>query len=419
MKRLIRVALALTTGALMFAALPAKAQTTVVVDDDGRATPTNCGASAVTHDTIQEGVDAAVDGDTVKVCPGLYEENVNVAESLIIKGAKAGVDAKTRTVNPANESVVHSANPDLPIFMLQADGIVLNGFLVEGNTNNAGIQTSPTFSGYQILNNVVRNNVFGIYLHSGGPTNTLVRRNLLDNNNSGFGVAAASGNGIYSDQGALNISIIANRTEDQMNAGILFATAGTEQEGLVIQNNRSLNDNTFIALFNTQNAHVVANRSNDNIDTDDFGSTIFVGGDSDAIVIQRNVLTNPGFAGIAVRDTLQVISGAANVSILGNSVTGAEGSGVDVTADDFAAVTVRNNTLTNNGVGGFDGTGGDHGDGIRLGPLTNGNQIRFNTATGNGEHDCHDESSGAGTSNTANTWAGNNGDDDVPDGICP
>ena len=405
MKTLIRVALALTTGALMFAALPARAQTTVVVDDDGQATPTSCGASAATHDTIQEGVDAAVDGDTVKVCPGLYEENVNVAESLIIKGAKAGVDGKTRTVNPANESVVHSVDPNLPIFMLQADGIVLNGFLVEGNTNNAGIQTSPTFSGYQLLNNVVRDNVFGIYLHSGGPTNTLVRRNLLDNNNQ---PGAASGNGIYSDQGALNISIVANRTEDQTNAGILFATAGTQQEGLVIQNNRSLNDNTFIALFNTQNAHVVANRSNDNIDTDDFGSTIFVGGDSDAVVIQRNVLSNPGFAGIAVRDTLQVFSGAANVSILGNTVTGAEGAGIDVTADDFAAVTARNNTLTNNS-----------GDGILFGAATNGNQIRFNTATGNLPFDCEDQSTGSGTSGTANTWAGNNGNTDSPDGICP
>lgn len=416
MKKLIRVVFALTTGALMFAALPARAQTTVVVDDDGHATPTNCAASAVTHDTIQEGVDAAVDGDTVKVCPGTYTENVNVSETLNIRGAKAGVDAKSRTVNPANESVVHALDPNLPIFLLQADGIVLNGFLVEGNTNNAGIQTSPTFSGYQLLNNVVRDNVFGIYLHSGGPTNTLVRRNLLDDNNR---PGSASGNGIYSDQGALNISIIANRTEDQTNAGILFATAGTQQEGLVIQNNRSLNDNTFLALFDTQNAHVVANRSNDTIDTDDFGSTIFVGGDSDAIVIQRNVLTNPGFAGIAVRDTLQVFSGAANVSILGNTVTGAEGSGIDVTADDFAAATVRNNTLTNNGVGGFDGTGGDHGDGIRFGPDTNGNQIRFNTATGNAEFDCHDESVGSGTSGTANTWAGNNGNTDQPNGICP
>jgi nitrous oxidase accessory protein NosD len=309
-------------------------------------------------------------------------------------------------VNPATESDVHTLDPNQPIFMLQADGIILNGFLVEGNTNNAGIQTSPTFSGYQLLNNVVRDNVFGIYLHSGGPTNTVVRRNLLiDNNRPG----SASGNGIYSDQGALGISITQNRTENQTNVGILFATAGTQQEGLLISGNQSLNDNTFVALFNTENAHVVNNRSNDTNDLDDSGSTIFVGGDSDAIVIQRNVLTNPGFAGIAVRDTLQVISGAENVSILGNTVTGAEGAGIDVSADDFAAVTARNNTLTNNG-----------GDGILFGPFTNGNSIRFNTATGNTPFDCEDQSPpGSGTAGTKNTWVGNNGNTDDPDGICP
>jgi hypothetical protein len=57
-----------------------------------------------------------------------------------------------------------------------------------------------------------------------------------------------------------------------------------------------------------QNAQIVANQTNDNIDGDDFGSTIFVGGDADGILIQRNVLVNPGFAGIAIRDTLQIFT---------------------------------------------------------------------------------------------------------------
>jgi nitrous oxidase accessory protein NosD len=85
-------------------------------------------------------------GDTVKVCPGTYTENVTVNKALILNGAKAGVNG-TRVVPPANESIVHALDPDQPIFMLTADGITLNGFLVEGNSNNTGIQTSPAFSG--------------------------------------------------------------------------------------------------------------------------------------------------------------------------------------------------------------------------------------------------------------------------------
>jgi nitrous oxidase accessory protein NosD len=410
MKRLLRVALALTAGLLLIGTTPANAAVTQVVDDDGLASLTNCNAATPANTTIQAGVNAAAPGDTVKVCPGTYTENVTVNKALILNGAKPGVNG-TRVVNPANESIVHSADPNLPIFMLTANGITLNGFLVEGNSNNAGIQTSPVSSGYQILNNIVRDNVFGIYLHGNGAATTLARRNLLDGNNR---PGSASGNGIYSDQGAVGITILANSFRNHINTGIIFAAAGIQQESIIIQNNRGLNDNTFVALFDVQNAQVVANQTNDTIDGDDFGSTIFVGGDSTGILIQRNVLTNPGFAGIAVRDTLADTGSTANVNVVGNTVTGAEGSGIDVTAEDFAAVSARNNTLRNNGVGTFAPR-----DGIFFGSLTKGNQIRSNTASGNGNLDCEDDSSGSGTSGTANTWTSNNGVTDDPNGICP
>jgi hypothetical protein len=186
------------------------------------------------------------------------------------------------------------------------------------------------------------------------------------------------------------------------------------QESILIQNNRSLNDNNFVALFDVQTATIVANRTNDDNNADDFSSTIFIGGDSGGILIQRNVLTDPGFAGIAVRDTLGLPGSAANVQVVGNTVTGAEGSGIDVTAEDFAAVSARNNTLRNNGV-----APDAPRDGIFFGSLTRGNQIRGNTASGNAVFDCEDESTGSGTAGTANTWVNNNGGTDSPNGICP
>ncbi len=405
MKRLIVVALALTTGLMMFGGMaPAQAAVTQAVDDDGMASLTSCNAATPTHTTIQAGVDAAAAGDTVKVCPGIYTENVTVNKALTLNGPKAGVNG-TRVVNAANEAIVHASDPNLPIFLLEASAITVNGFLVEGNTNNAGIQTRPTASGYRILNNIVRDNVFGIYLHGDGAATTLVRRNLLDNNNL---PGAASGNGIYSDQGALGVTIQANSFRNHTNTGIIFANAAVVQESIIVQNNRSLNDNTFVALFDVQNATIVANQTNDTIDADDFGSTIFVGGESAGIVIQRNVLTNPGFSGIAVRDVLGTAGSTANVSVLGNTVTGAEGSGIDVTAEDFAAVSARNNTLRNNTI-----------DGIFFGSSTVGNQIRSNGASGNANLDCEDDSTGSGTAGTANTWANNNGVTDDPNGICP
>lgn len=75
---------------------------------------------------------------------------------------------------------------------------------------------------------------------------------------------------------------------------------------------------------------------------------------------------------------------------------------------------MRNNTVTNTGVGTFPPT-----DGILFGSATNGNQIRGNTARGNFPYDCEDDSTGSGTAGTANTWVDNNGVTDNPNGICP
>jgi hypothetical protein len=77
------------------------------VDDDGRAGPDGCGGTKVAHETIQDGVDAASTGDTVKVCPGSYPGFVTIATNGItvtgVKPWKARVipGAVTARVKPA------------------------------------------------------------------------------------------------------------------------------------------------------------------------------------------------------------------------------------------------------------------------------------------------------------------------------
>ena len=57
-------------------------------------------------------------------------------------------------------------------------------------------------------------------------------------------------------------------------------------------------------------------------------------------------------------------------------------------------------------------------DGIFAGSDTMGNTIAHNHADDNVEHDCHDESVGAGTAGTANFWIKNLGDTENRPGLC-
>jgi nitrous oxidase accessory protein NosD len=386
----------------MFAlVIPPARAATLVVDDDGKATASNCGASTPAPNSIQAAITAAASGDTIKVCPGTYNENVVVNKAnLTIDGAKAGVDARTR--DQSGESTVKGTNVTAAV-QLTADGVEWDGFTVRANPNGAGIYTAPTASGHEVINNVIKDNVFGLYLNSGPKFQNLVRRNrFTDNNRAG----SASGNNIYSDQGLQRALVTTNKFEDHDNAAIVIADANTVQKQLTIERNKSSDDYTFLALFGTSNTAVAKNEVA--TDRENTGSAIFVGDDNSDVLIDGNTISSAGFSGIAIRG-----SGATaptNVDIVNNSVREAYNNGIDVTADGAGEVEVRKNTVRKS-----------RGSGLFFGNLTQGNLILDNSSRDNGALDCEDDSVAGtfvGTAGTANTWIDNTGRRDAPDGLC-
>ena len=109
-RRLVAPLVLVLVSSLVFFKDPASAAMTLVVDDDGMATAADCNDPTPTYMTIGAAVAAAASGDTIKVCPGMYTENVVLNKSLTLLGAQAGVDARGRV--SANESVVASAPRD-------------------------------------------------------------------------------------------------------------------------------------------------------------------------------------------------------------------------------------------------------------------------------------------------------------------
>ncbi|MCJ7989082.1 hypothetical protein MUB15_06890 [Priestia sp. OVS21] len=202
---------------------------------------------------IQDAINAASDYDTIRVLPGMYTGPIVIDKMIQLLGAQAGIDARTRSGTPSIESII-TGTSGVGLVQLTANNVVVDGFTIQGTTAGAGAFSPATFSGYWFFNNIVQNNVIGYYANSNGVTETQIRQNLFNNNNQ---PGAATGNGIYSDQGIQNILIDSNRfTGPHANASINMI--GPTATDIVITRNEVLTDNS-IALFDTTNVEIACN----------------------------------------------------------------------------------------------------------------------------------------------------------------
>jgi parallel beta-helix repeat protein len=381
----------------------------VVVDADGQAAPGNCNATDPAPTTIQAGVDAASSGQRIQVCPGTYNDDVNINKSVILEGAKADVDARNPRGPLSQESVVGGSSA-IAKFTVSADDVTINGFDFE-SVSGPALYTQPTVAGTDVRNNIFRGNTFGLYLNGNGDAKQLiVQRNLFDDNNN---TGPASGNGIYSDQGLATATITANKFTSNQNAGILFAqsSGGPFVENVVVRNNSGDDNASFIAIFGDGATNIDV-RSNTVTDTNssnngDQGSQIFVGdagtGSPNGITIRSNTLSNAPFDGIAVRNS------SYNIDVQSNTVTGAGRDGISVTSDHRGAGSVLSgNTVSSSA-----------DNGLFFGADSKGTFVETNDARSNTGVDCQDDSTGRQRVNVANIWATDNlGNESTPSGLC-
>jgi hypothetical protein len=253
----------------------------LTVDDDR----VQCPFAAYT--TVGAAVAAANAGDQINVCAGTYPETVTVNKTLTLNGAQVGVDARTRpSPLPTTESILNGSGGSLSIM---ASNVTVDGFTVQGGSTAPfanGITLSASHSGHRILNNIIRDSTFGLYLHSNGAVQSVVRRNFFDSNNR---AGAASGNAIYSDQGASNILVDQNRFTGHQSAAMVFA--GT-QTNITVSSNQLVNDNSIV-FFNSSSIVITGNTS-----TGSMGSVIYLGGNNNGVTITCNSISSGGTNGI-------------------------------------------------------------------------------------------------------------------------
>jgi parallel beta-helix repeat protein len=386
------------------------------VDDDRVQCPT------ADFTSINAAVAAASPGDTIRVCPGQYNESVQVNKTLTLEARPGEADRNpTRTPNPQRDAIVQPPAAGSSGFLVTADDVVIDGFVVQGTTNNAGINLDRQHSGYQVRDNLIRDNTFGLYLNTNGARRTVIDDNAFVNNNR---PGSAAGNGIYSDQGVSNARITDNFFTKQTNAALIFVgdgTAAQDQFNLQIRENTMIDDAPVILV----NAHDAVIR--DNVSLRSAGSGIFFGGNVRNVTVSDNVLRDGAFTGINLRTNAFGNAPQANTNnrITDNVVRGFGDSGIRL-REGASGNLVAGNRVSDNGKGNDPTTGdgislenaqnnvvrdnrsrNNRRDGIRVDALSAGNRIVGNRLRHNGEHDAHDDSIGSGTAGTANLWEHN------------
>jgi Right handed beta helix region len=418
MKRRVAVGLFAVVAAVGLSLAPAGAgedhhgkRRSLVVDDDlGRGHGyAKCRFGRARFATIQEAVEAAWPGATIKVCPGLYQETVEVdVKRLTFLGARFGEDARERSGDDPDEAVVEAITADAPgTVQLLRDKITWDGFVIRGHgvdENNVltspGMYTSPETSGHSIRNTVFVDNGLGIHLGTDGKHPTTICRNRFAANNEFEG--EGQGTGIFSNKGAKDVLIAENRFEDHNTAAILFADHPLTGDGAVVQDdirvkwNKSVDDLSFATFWATSRLRIHANIVRARVGDQIFPgpvSAIFIGARNDDVVVKRNRVESASGNGIDVTNSPERGSGLGvapptNVSVLKNKVTGAQYSGIHM-APGSVGVLVRGNTAVGNAIDPKDDP-----------------------------YDCKDASTGDGTAGTANTWEENVGDSAKPPAIC-
>lgn len=323
--------------------------------------------SATTYSTIQAAVDAALSGAVITVDPGTYVEQVTIGKTLTIKGAQAGVDARSNarlSGAAGTESVITGAGSGSSVtsaFKILANDVTIDGFTVQGTTSNGstgGIVIGPDRAGTHIVNNIVQNNVSGMVLSNNSATDpAVIQFNVFRNNNN---AGSNGGRGIYTDEtffgsNLTNVTIDSNAFQrNQGSSGTTGFEAAIALEAGVVgrQSNIRITNNTFdnngkaTLFFHTSNITITGNVITNT--QDQWSGTLRFEGDITNATIKNNTMydnTGPAVAidskGVPGDSSGFVIT---NNNFYGNSYVWGDKIAVIVNANNYVgSLDARNN----------------------------------------------------------------------------
>jgi nitrous oxidase accessory protein NosD len=342
----------------------------------GNLTVGLCAGPGTHYFKIQTAVNMATPGAVVKVCPGIYAEQITINKSLTLLGIKNGTMDAPTIVSP--DAGVTAQTTDLSgfptaaqIFVDTASDVTISHLTIDGsNSQLSGCGT----------------NLVGIYFKnsSGTISSNALRNQILDPADQGCQDGLAIN---VESAGTSSIAITGNSVRNYDKNGITVSGIGG-----VAGPQASVTSNTVIGLGATlatpQNGIQIA-----------FGASGTVSGNK----VADNIFTNPPCGGGTPEPPCFGSSGiliyaSAGVKVSGNTVTSTQ-FGI-VPASDPSLGTANGTTITGNHVAGT-----QSGDGIDL--CSDNNTVKSNTVHGSGQSGIHIDDRCLPSTGSGNTVTGN------------
>lgn len=332
--------------ALLCAAWPAKGQVAIGT----------CRPNMVHFDNFDDAVHGVPPGETILVCPGVYQEQVSISTSLTIKGITDGVNGGLPVlVPPASGLAMSITSYSLPFSFTRGTAIAAQILVNPGNiVNISGIALDATNS---LLVDCTLFPVGIYYQDASGTVNHVAFKNQISpcNTNGSF----TQGEGVLVQSNGVLQATVTVENSSIVNSGLMGIEANGDRNAngdvfLTVQGN------TIVGPGNNQGNGIYTTFANNNITGNDVTNALHTGEPtgyfgiitqcSPTFTAANNRVSNT-LVGIYVTNAPAPCGGVGNVgyAITGNHVYNSETNGVEVCGP---ANLIQNNLINGSGVAG-------------------------------------------------------------------